>query len=275
MKSLTQKSISINDHELVYYEAGEGTPILFIHGISTYSFIWRKIVPYFLREYRVIVVDLFGCGNSDKRIDISYSIENHAGYMNILMGQLGITKYHLVGHDVGGGIVQIMSVKYPEKILTTTMINTVAYDFWPVQPIIAMRTPFLRQLAVATLDIWTFKSIIKRGLFHNSSYTPELIELFKKGISTKESRKSFLHFAACLDNCNLMDIAEELHNSEMPYLVIRGASDAYLSTAITQKLVDNLKNVKSLVIPTAGHYAQEDEPEIINREIYQFIKLHE
>ena len=52
MKDLIQKSIELEGHKLVYYEGGEGVPILFIHGISTYSFIWRNIAPEFINDYR-------------------------------------------------------------------------------------------------------------------------------------------------------------------------------------------------------------------------------
>ncbi len=275
MKSLLQKNIILDNHNLVYYEAGEGTPILFIHGISTYSFIWRNIAPAFITNYKVIVVDLFGCGKSDLRTDISFSLSNHAHYLLMLMDELKIKTFHIVSHDVGGGIAQIISSQNPQRILSTTLINTVAYKFWPVQPIITMRTPIIRQLAAATLDSWSLKLIVKRGLYHSSSFTNELVALFKKGIQSKEGRKAFLHFAQCLNNNDLTSISNKLHSIDVPFFVIRGAADVYLSSAITQALVDHLKKCDSKIIQTAGHFAQEDEPQIIIDEISSFIQLNE
>ncbi|MCW3804220.1 alpha/beta fold hydrolase [Plebeiibacterium marinum] len=275
MEGLVQKSLMIQDHELNYYEAGTGTPVLFVHGISTYSFIWRKIVPSFVDLYRVIVVDLFGCGRSDLRVDISYSLSSHASYLHQFMAKLNIDKFHLVSHDVGGGIAQIMSVMHPDRIKSATLINTVAYNFWPVQPIISMRTPIFRQFAAATLDLWTLKLIVKRGLYHPGAFTEELVELFRSGINSKPSRKSFLHFAKCLNNNDLMSIVDELHNLDTPILIIRGVKDVYLGAAITHELVKNLKNCTGIRIETAGHYAQEDEPGVIIKEVKNFLELNE
>ena len=182
----------------------------------------------------VIVVDLFGCGQSDLRTDISFSLANHARFLMILLDKLNIDDFHIVSHDVGGGIAQIMSATQPQRIISATLINTVAYKFWPVQPIIAMRTPIIRQLAAATLDAWSLKLIVKRGLYHTNSFTNELLELFKAGIQSKAGRKAFLHFAHSLNNEDLTSISDQLHQINVPFLIIRGAADVYLSSAITQ-----------------------------------------
>ena len=275
MRNLVRKKVILDDHGLVYYEGGSGIPVLFVHGISTYSFIWRDIISYFLKDYRVIVVDLLGCGESDFSTDIPFSIANHADFMHKLMAELAIGKFHLVAHDVGGGVAQIMSVKNPAVLLSVSLINPVAYNFWPVQPIIAMRTPIIRQLAVASLDGWTLKMIIKRGLFHQEYCTAELVEDFRKPFRTKEGRKAFLHFAASLNNNDLMGITDKLHQLDTNFLIVRGESDVYLSASITQELIANLKHCESMGIPTAGHYAMIDEPEIISNRLLAFIKQYD
>lgn len=133
MVNLVENSVLLDKHKLVYYETGQGIPILFVHGITTYSFIWRKVVPYFVKDYRVIVVDLLGCGHSDLRTDISFGIANQARFLWMLLDKLGIEKLHVVAHDVGGGVAQIMSVVRPGALLSVSLLNAVAYDFWPVQ----------------------------------------------------------------------------------------------------------------------------------------------
>ena len=151
-------------HEIAYHSVGEGEPVLLVHGIMTYSFIWRKIVPLLKDHYRVISVDLLGCGASDKPLAVSYSVHQHASLLKDFADTLELDAFHFVGHDVGGGIGQIFAVRYPEAIADLTLINTVAHNFWPVQPIIAMRTPIIRQLAMATLDAGALRLIVRRGL---------------------------------------------------------------------------------------------------------------
>ncbi len=159
MKSMNKCTISGND--IAYSRDGSGEPVLLIHGITTYSFIWRKIIPHLTPNYDVIAIDLLGCGDSDKPLDVDYSIKNQAEIIVEFIKKLELGKTHLVAHDIGGGVAQILAANYSELFVDVTLINSVAYDFWPVQPIIAMRTPIIRQFAMATLDLGAFRLIVK------------------------------------------------------------------------------------------------------------------
>ena len=266
----TNHAIDICGHKLAYYRRGRGPSILFVHGITTYSFIWRNLVSLMHDDFDVIAIDLIGCGDSDKPLDVSYSLNQHAETIYHLVDTLGIKKFHFVSHDVGGGIGQIFAVRYPDRLLSLTMLNSVGYDFWPVQPIIAMRTPIIRQMAMATLDIGVFKMIVKRGVFHKNRVTDELMNYFWKPMKTKQGRKAFLHFAKCLNNKNLVDIAEDLRRLTVPVLIIRGENDVYLNASICKKLSDEIPNSQMVNIPTGGHFIQEDEPEQLVSQIRKF-----
>ncbi|MBU0481952.1 MAG: alpha/beta fold hydrolase [Proteobacteria bacterium] len=56
------RQIRVYGHNLTYYRAGRGSTVLLVHGITTYSFIWRNIFPSLAEHYDVIAVDLLGCG---------------------------------------------------------------------------------------------------------------------------------------------------------------------------------------------------------------------
>lgn len=264
------KQVVVEGSQINYFDIGQGEVVLLLHGITTYSFIWRNVVADLAQKYRVIIPDLLGCGDSDKPLNVSYSLKNHARFMAEMMDRLKIKRYHLVGHDLGGGISQIMTVNNPETIIDLTLINTVAYNFWPVQPIIAMRTPIIRQIAMATLDWGTFKIIVQRGLYFKDRCTNELMEYFFKPVKTPEGRKAFLHFASSLDNKNLMEISDKLHSLQMPLLIIRGDGDVYLESKIAETLNENISNSKLVRIEKAGHFIQEDAPELLVEHLFTF-----
>ena len=171
-------SVKVNGINLAFRREGSGQPILLIHGISSNSFIWNDIISHLSNKYDLIAVDLLGCGQSDKTNEISYSIKSQALLLSKFIDKLGLKKLHLIGHDVGGGIGQIMAVNNPELFYSFTMINTIAYNYWPVQPIITMRTPVIRQIALSTLDFGAFKIIIKRGFYYKEKVTKELMDQF-------------------------------------------------------------------------------------------------
>jgi len=263
---------AIGGRRIAYHRAGGGDPLLLVHGITTYSFIWRKVMPLLADKYDVIAVDLLGCGDSDKPLDRSYSLTSPAGYLKDFLDAIGIAKIHFVGHDLGGGMGQIFAVRHPDMLHDLTMINTVAHDFWPVQPIIAMRTPIIRQFMMAAVDIGAFKLIVKRGLYHKDHLTPDLMELFMKPMRTPDGRKAFLHFARCLDNRNLTEIEADLQKLAMPVLIIRGDADVYLTAAIAERLRREIPSSELARIATGGHFIQEDEPEQIAHLITEFIE---
>lgn len=248
--------------------------MLLVHGITTYSFIWRRLIPLLERSYDVIAIDLLGCGASDKPLDVSYSIQDHAQRLHEFCEVLGIEKCHLVGHDLGGGITQIFGVNHPEMLYDMTLINTVAYDFWPVQPITALRTPILRQLMMASFDLGTFRLVVKRGVYHAERVDDELMGLFMDPLSTTEGRQAFMHFARCLDNHNLTQITEELRALSVPTLIVRGDKDPYLDAIIAQRLHEGMPSSRLVHIETASHFAQEDEPEQLAELILSFANEH-
>jgi pimeloyl-ACP methyl ester carboxylesterase len=266
------KTCSVSGYRLAYHREGTGETALLVHGITTYSFIWRRIVPLLSTHYDVISVDLLGCGESDKPLDVDYSIKSHADLLSEFVAQLGIHTFHFVGHDLGAGIGQIFAVKHPERLFDLTLINTVAYDFWPVQPIIAMRTPIIRQLAMATLDFGTLRLLVKRGVYYKDRVTPELMDLFWMPMKTREGRKAFLHFAKCLNNQHLREIEEALREMSLPVLIIRGDADFYLSSEISQRLHHEIPGSRLVRVATGGHYIQEDEPQQVADNMMHFFE---
>jgi pimeloyl-ACP methyl ester carboxylesterase len=255
---------NVNGVNLAFHTSGEGETVLFIHGITTYSFLWREIAVSLSQNYNTVTLDLLGCGDSDMPLDVDYSLKNHAELVKSFIEKLGLGKVHLVGHDLGGGISQILMVKYPELFCDVTLINTVGYNYWPVQPISAMRTPIVRQLAMASLDAGTYRLIVKRGLYYKKKLNDTLMELFWRPLKRPLGRKAFLHFAKCLNNKDLLEISEGLTKVPLNVMIIRGEADEYLTGAIADKLNENIPSSKLIKIADGGHFIQFDVPEKIS-----------
>ncbi len=252
--------VEVGNFKIACHVLGRGEPVLLVHGITTYSFLWKDVVPALTDNFKVITVDLLGCGESDKPHGGDYSISAQAEIIVKLLDRLGLERTHLVGHDVGGGIGQIIAVRYPERVRTLTLINTVAYDYWPVQPIITLRVPLLRHIAVAAFNLGVLRAIILRGFVHREKVTKELMSLFSRPLQTPEGKEGLLQLAKCLDHRHLMEIAGQLRDLPMPTLIIWGERDIYLKSAIAERLHREIKNSKLVYLPTAGHFVPLDEP---------------
>ena len=253
---------------------GAGTPLLLVHGITTYSFIWRRILPLLAEQYDVIAPDLLGCGASDKPLSESYALRDHAERLAAMIQALDLDRVHLVGHDLGGGMAQIMAVHHAHRLRSVSLLNTVGYDLWPVQPIIALRTPIIREILMAAVDMGAMRMIVQRGLHHRERADATLLDLFMEPLRSPEGRRAFLHFARCLDNRDLTSITPGLRRTTLPCLILRGDADPYLSCTISERLHADIRGSCLHRIPTASHFLQEDEPEEVSRVLLDFLALH-
>ncbi len=99
---LKKMNARIRYHDLL----GEGTPILFIHGLGcASSFDYPQVASMKdLIHHRRILVDLLGSGFSDKPDDFNYSISDHADYLEDFVNYLGIKDFFIYGHSMGGAV---------------------------------------------------------------------------------------------------------------------------------------------------------------------------
>jgi len=102
----------------------DGTPVLFIHGNASCSTYWEETMLALPEQYHAIAPDLRGYGDTeDKRIDARRGLGDWLDDLQALLEELGVEKYHLVGHSMGGTIAMGMIGVESEKILSTTLID--------------------------------------------------------------------------------------------------------------------------------------------------------
>jgi len=118
----TKKSrMTVNGLEMAYIEAGEGDPIVFLHGNPTSSYLWRNVIPCLLDLGRAIAPDLIGMGDSDKLPDPgpdSYRFVEHRDYLDEFLDRvLGPDeKTVLVLHDWGSALGFDWAFRNPHRV---------------------------------------------------------------------------------------------------------------------------------------------------------------
>jgi pimeloyl-ACP methyl ester carboxylesterase len=165
-----------------------------------------------------------------------------------------------------------MAVRDPGRFLSLALINSVAYDYWPVQPIVTMRVPILRIIALAALDMGIFRKIVERAFYHRGKVTEELMKAFRQPLRTPEGKRGFLNLAAGLDNSQLTSIADRLPSLPMPVLIVRGEADIFLKAFIHERLHREIEGSRYETIETAGHFSPLDEPRKVADLVLESIK---
>ncbi len=105
----------------------------------------------------------------------------------------------------------------------------------------------------------------------NNTCIQEMFKRVAEQFTAMFRRKAFLHFAASLDNQDLMAIREELRRTTLPFLIIRGMEDVYLSAEIAHALHREIPGSRLVELPEAGHFFQVDQPDRLVDELERFL----
>lgn len=112
---------AVLDTEIFHEEAGEGRPLVLLHGLNDSHRTWRGVLPELSRTRRVLVPDLPGCGLSG-RPDASYSLDWQARVVDAWLDALGLDEVDVVGHSYGGGVAQYMLLLQPQRIRRLALV---------------------------------------------------------------------------------------------------------------------------------------------------------
>lgn len=115
---------SVLGSRMHYVTAGEGPPIVLLHGNPTSSYLWRNVIPELAALGRCIAPDLIGFGKSAKP-DIPYRVFDHADYIEGFISALGLFKPALVLHDWGGFMGMRYASRHPENVRAIAMMEAV------------------------------------------------------------------------------------------------------------------------------------------------------
>ena len=117
------EEVSLHGHTVGFQAAGEGPLLVLLHGITSTSDSWRKVMPTLAERYTVIAPDMVGHGRSAKpRGD--YSLGAYAAGVRDLLAVLGFERGTVVGHSLGGGIAMQFSYLFPEYVERMALIST-------------------------------------------------------------------------------------------------------------------------------------------------------
>ncbi len=117
--------------EIAFVDEGDGPPLVLLHGFPTSSLLWRRVLPPLAARMRVLAVDLLGYGRSAKPADAALHIRAQARYVRELLQGNGIEEFAVVGHDIGGGVAQLLALE--GGVAALVLVDGVAFDAWPIE----------------------------------------------------------------------------------------------------------------------------------------------
>lgn len=265
-----ETTVTVDGHELsVAYrddgEAGSEPPVVFLHGIPTWSFLWRDIAPPIADEHRTIVPDLLGYGNSAMADNFDRSIRAQEAMLDDLLTQLEVERVTLVSHDIGGGTALRYAAHNPDRVEKLVCSNAVCYDSWPVDFIMDFALPETTETPIDDLEEQV-SSAFRLGAYGDPD--EEFVEGLTAPWLTEEGRVS-LSRCAVATNTN--------HTTELDYGAIEadvcclwGADDSFQPIEYGERLAEETSG-EVVALDEAYHWVLEDRTEAYIEELRSFL----
>lgn len=270
--------IEVDGSELHYIDVGEGNPILFLHGNPTWSYLWRNIIPHLQSEARCIAPDLIGMGKSDNP-DIDYTFEDHFGYIEGFIDELGLEDITLVLHDWGSGLGFHYAHMDPDNVRAAAFMEAVVRPVtWGEMPM-RMRLSF--GLWRAPVVGWVMLSVANMFVnqvlpqFTMRELTEEELARYKEPYPTVASRKPVrvwprevpISGRPARVHDKVAAYAEWLPEAEIPKLCFYAHPGGIVREEEVEYIESNFTNITIMELGKGLHYLQEDHPHRIGQEI--------
>ena len=254
--------LRVRDVDLYYEIAGEGQPLLLVHGLGSSTRDWELQVAFFSPDYRVIAFDVRGHGRSDKPPG-PYSIPLFADDTAELIRSLGIARAHVMGISMGGMIAFQLAVDAPELVKSLVIVNS-APEL--ILRSFKERVRFLqRLLVVRLLGMRKMGEVLSARLLPK----PEHQDLRRKFVErwAQNDKRAYLDSLWALVGWS---VAEHLSEIKAPTLVV-AADEDYSPVSVKQAYVGRMPHAELVMIADSRHATPVEQPEAFNKVVAAFL----
>jgi haloalkane dehalogenase len=276
-----RRSFTASGHTVHFIDAGNGPVVLLQHGNPTWCYLWRKVIPLLLKEgVRVIAPDLVGLGFSDKPRDPRvHSLDFHGEMILRLIEASGIERMTVVGQDWGGPIVGVVAARAPARVTGAVFANT-GLRVPKRQPRV---TPFHRFSNIPLISNLVFRAFcFPVPVMHKVQGDPRTIgkkerRAYRYPLRAWGDRVAPLAFARLvptnLDHPtvkSLGPVERWARSFEGPVRLVWGMRDPILGRSI--RSARELFPDAQVTETQAGHFLQEEVPEVLAEKIVEVVR---
>lgn len=260
-----------------YWTAGQGEPLLLIHGFPTASWDWHYLWQPLAQRYRVIACDMLGFGDSAKPVNHEYSLLEQADLQQALLAHLDIEQpVHLLAHDYGDSVAQELLARHHEAQVNIASCVFLNGGLFP-----ETHRPLLTQKLLLSPLGW----MIGRAFTRDA-----LVKSFRQisGPQTWPTESEMDDFWSLIDSNRGPRIIHKLigyiperrvqrdrwvsamQRGEVPMRVIDGEVDPISGAHMVERYRELIPNPDTVLLPGIGHYPQTEAPGQVLKHYLEF-----
>lgn len=228
--------------------------VLFIHGAGGGQYLWSCQKGYFEKTFNPILIELPGHGESEGPGE--EEIARYADHVVAFMKALGVSRPFLIGHSMGGAIVQTLALSHPEMTKGMVLVGTGAK--LKVLPMILNGIKNEFEKAVREINQLTYAPKVPPTLL-----TQSIADMLRCGPEVL-----YGDFLAC----DRFDLMNEVGRIDLPTLILCGGDDRLTPLKYSQFLQNRIKGSKMEILPDAGHMVMMEAAQAFNEKIGEFIE---
>jgi pimeloyl-ACP methyl ester carboxylesterase len=270
--------MELHGHRVAYRTAGDGPVVVLVHGITSTSATWERVMPYLARRFNVLAPDLLGHGGSAKpRGD--YSLGAYASGIRDLLLALGHQRATIVGHSLGGGVAMQLAYQFPERCERLVLIDSGGLGR-EVNALLRAATlpgaefvlPLLASTGLVDAGRMVGRFFGRLGLRLGTD-----IEEMARGhasLSDPAARAAFVHTLRTIvdPSGQRASATDRLYLAErVPFLIVWGDRDPIIPLAHGEAAHGQVPSSRFEVFEGAGHFPHIDDPQRFVDVLQEFI----
>ena len=268
--------VSVNGVRLHYAEAGEGEPVVLVHGWPQHWWCWRELIGPLAKRYRVICPDIRGLGWSEGPAR-GYKLDELASDVLGLADSLGLERFRLVGHDWGAGLGYRAALYWPQRIERFVPVAGVTPWSSEEGPLGLWRAAWhIYVFAVfgrfADADLFRIPRRVLRTWRGRGEFTSEEARIYLDPLRRPQSVNATRRFYR---NIVFYEIPRAIRHHRrwrlrVPTLHLNGARDP-LTQGVPESYRRYSDDMRLAEIPDCGHFIAEEAPEELLDRLTEFL----
>ena len=264
----------------------EGTPLVFLHGFSNEAHIWDDAAAAVAPYYRTLAFDLRGHGDSDRDPEARYDYDFHVADLEAALAALGIERFVLVGHSLGGRVAMRFAGAHPERIAGLVIVDSAPE--LDTRGTVRIQVDLQRGGASGGLSFGSeaeYREVLTRA--YPAVSRPVLERMAHHMLRRRDDGRfepkldpSWFKGRSGADESAMREREERL-TREMwdalaalpcPALVVRGAASDVMSPEVADRMAEDvLQHGRLAVVARAGHSVMVDNPEGFTAALTSFV----
>ncbi len=244
---IARKIVQVNGVPVSYEVAGEGEPLVMVHGLSESTRVWYKNLPALVQRYRVYLVDLPGFG-AMRKFHQHFKLTEAGAWLNGWLQAMGLEEISLVGHSMGGYVSMALAAAYPERVKRLVLVDSIGISAGlPVDSLVPLA---LRAIRRSTPGLWLCITYdyLRAGQMMVRKAAQQIVDL---------------------------DASDVLSAVRAPTLLIWGEEDDLVPCDLGRQLHERLPGARLQVMAGANHFCMYERPREFNQSLLAFLQGQE